>query len=140
MTLGLLLGTALSSPPGDAGPELRGPRWQGRADATAQVVHAADLRDPFPSDRAGIAAEHARDPEGMLRDPFDGRGGVAAQQEDDAPIAPASRARTRAAVPMPAASNDVEIIADPFVRTRSSAPTPAPASTGGSLRRPFGAP
>jgi hypothetical protein len=114
MTLGLLLGTALSSPPSDAGPELRGPRWQGRAAATAQVVASTDLRDPFGG-RGGIAAEHAHEGDGSLRDPFDGRRAVVV---DDGPIAPASRPRSKAAVPVPAARpSDVELN-DPFARSR----------------------
>ncbi|HWB77844.1 MAG TPA: hypothetical protein VG755_22910 [Nannocystaceae bacterium] len=138
MTLGLLFVTALSSPASDAGPELRGPRW--RADAAAQVQTAdvtGDLRNPFTTGRGGVAAEHATDEGGSLRDPFGGRGGVAQRRDHEAPIAPASRARTRAATPIPAAQSPE--LNDPFARSRSAAPQPAPAG-GGSLRRRFGAP
>lgn len=138
MTLSLLFGTALSSPAEAAGPELRGPRW--RADAAAQVQTAdvsGDLRNPFTTGRGGVAAEHANDAGGSLRDPFGGRDGVAARR-DDAPIAPASRARSRAATPIPAV--EAPELSDPF-RTRSAAPQPAPAGDRGSaLRRPFGTP
>jgi hypothetical protein len=132
MTFGLLF-TVLSSPATDAGPELRGPRW--RADAAAQVQTAdvsGDLRNPFTTGRGGVAAEHAKDVEGSLRDPFGGRGGVAARRDADAPASPA---RTRAATPNPAAESPE--LKHP--RTRSAAPQPAPAG-GSSLRRPFGAP
>ena len=109
MMLGVLLGTALQSPPTDAGPELRGPRWQGRASATAQLESATDLRDPWRGGRGGIAAEQSGD-DGSLRDPFEGRGGVAVRRVDDQPIAPASRPRSRAPVPTPAAtSSDTEL-------------------------------
>jgi hypothetical protein len=115
MTLGLLLGTALSSPPSDAGPELRGPRWQGRAAAVVHVETATELRDPFGG-RGGVAAEHVQ-ADGSLRDPFDARRAVPVVV-DDGPIAPASRPRSKAATPIPAARpSDVELN-DPFARKR----------------------
>ncbi len=146
MLLGLMLGTALESPSTDAAPEIRGPRWQGRAVVTAPVgdeaTAATDLREPFALGRSGIAAEHAVDVAGSLRDPFGGRRGVATRRvATDEPIAPASRARTAAPVPTPAAAASDTELTDPFARRRVNAPTPAPASdVGGSLRRPFGAP
>jgi len=143
LTLGLLLGTAIESPSTDAGPEIRGPRWQGRAVVVAPVgsepTAATDLRDPFVGGRGGIAAEHAVDVAGSLRDPFGGRRGVATRRvATDALIAPASTARTRAAVPTPAARSSDSELSDPFARGRANDPSPAPADD--SLRRPFGAP